>query len=110
MKLWPQFLRIPFVGRNAPYDPDGEAQNRAYFSKEMLNDTAFNDAYQGELDSLVDAMLKMNTDTGRGERALIRIQRRARELQNLIQHLQTFASRGEVLKIKREKEAQKKAA
>lgn len=110
MKLWPQFLRVPYFGRKEITDAQIEAEGivRAGYSDELLSNQAFIDAHNCELDLLLDAMLDADTDTRKGQRRLIALQRRAQELQSLMKHLQAFAGRGRLLKIKQEKEDAKK--
>lgn len=101
------YIRKAFRGRGE-YDErqaKSDALMRAYAAQELLDNSAFHDAYQCELDSLVDQMLNIEPDTKERERRLLRLHARARELSNLIAHLKTFAKKREVLEIHAEKQA-----
>jgi len=98
------FIRIPFRGRKR-YDEKRAKQDalvRADFAALVLNNSAFFDAYQAELDTLVDAMLEIEPVTVDSERQILRLHARIRELNNLITILQSFARQKEVIEIQAE--------
>ncbi len=103
----PQFLRKPFRGRQQYNEKQArhDALIRAYAATELLDNTAFIDAYQCELDVLVDDMLEIEPDSPDNEMKLLRLHARARELRNLIMHIQSFANQRKVMEIEDEKAA-----
>jgi len=99
-----EFIRNPFKGRG-PYEPKRATQEaiaRADYAHMLLHSPAFHDSYQCEIDILVDAMLDIEPVTADLEKQVLRIHARIRELQNLIQHLKSFANQKKVIEMQDE--------
>lgn len=103
--MLPQFIRKAFRGRRKYNEKQArqETRQRAWAASELLDNSAFIDAYQCELDILVDGMLEIEPVTVDDEMKLLRLHARARELSNLITHIQSFVNQGKVLKLQEEK-------
>ena len=100
-------MRKPFWGRTKHSEKQArhDALVRAYGALELLDNEAFHDAFQCEIDIIVDDMLNIEPDTPDKEAMLLRLHARARELNNLISRLRSFANQRKVIEIQAEKEA-----
>lgn len=102
------FLRRRIFGTkpraDAPRIEEAAILRRAERARELLRSEVFIEAYQDELDSIVDGILTSNTDTVDGRRQALASVVRARELQNIVAQLNGYVNQAAVIEARRSRD------